>query len=150
VTQHFAFNPVRLRRGFVLCAFLCTLPGALSVRAVAGGAGLPAQVRAGLCVGLLLASGVIAYRLRPRKGWGVTLDDQGFGLGRASGQPPLRVMWPQVESVQVLGPDRSEVALFWNEGRRVLVSRRLFAHPADFQAFLRALEKHVPPPTQDA
>ena len=133
----------------MVLSLLTAVVGELALRSVMRGQGLPAAVRAGMCLGLTLASGYMAFRLRRRPGWGVTLDVAGLTLGRTQG-PPLHVPWSQVQLAQVVGRTRDEIVVRWGEDQRLRLTERLFAHKRDFQALILALETHVPPPPADA
>jgi hypothetical protein len=123
---------------------------AQAVRAAAHGEGFPAFVRAGMCSGLIAASVWVALRLRPRLGWGITLHAAGILLSRRSAGKPLELPWGQVEVLPSQGARAGDIVLHDPQGKRVVLTPRLFATQADFRALTQALEQHLPGPPGNA
>jgi hypothetical protein len=149
--QHFAYHPLRFRLAFLASAVTCA---GLSAAALAVGRAqgdVQALARAGVAAGLMAACFYVFVRLRPRAGWGVTVEPLRLVMARPFRGEPLEVPWSAVRMVARTGRRReSALALFLEEGGRLLVPAHLFPRQADFVAFCEACEQRVPPLRFDA
>ena len=149
--QHFAYHPVRFRAAFLAAALACS---ALSAAALAAGRAegdVQALARAGVAAGLMAACFYVFVRLRPRAGWGVTVEPLRLVMARPFRGEPLELPWSAVRMVARTGRRRdAALALFLEEGGRLLVPSHLFRRKSEFEAFCALCEEKVPPPRFDA
>lgn len=150
MSRHFPFNPRTPRRIFWLIAFGSLVPFGQALQAVRGGQGLPGYVRAGMCVGILGASALVAWGLRPRDGWGVTVHAAGMLLGRPPPAAPVEVPWEKVELAPRPMQGVADVVLHDESGKRLVLKPSLFGKRTEFLALTQAVEEHLPPSRTDA
>lgn len=147
--MYFPYHPVRWRltlAGTALGAAVLTAWGALGWY---NGGGWVEAVRTTLMLGLLSAITSIAFRLRPRAGWGVHLGPTSLTVARPT-VGHLDIPWSTVREIRRLGRARGTLALFLTDDRRVLVAHQLFARRRDFEALVAAIEEKMPPLPYDA
>lgn len=150
-TYFFPFDPRRARAYLFVGACLLAILCAWALADLRSGQGFMAEARVGMSLGLLLAFGVALFRLRPRPGWGITVASRGLSVARPFSLNRLDLHWGQVAQVERLGRDRQAVlSLRLHEEGRVVISRRLFANEAEFQALAQVLEERVTPVSYDA
>jgi hypothetical protein len=144
--RFFPYRPTRLR---------VVIAGLAVIGAAFGSAGL---VRAGRdnplasargAAGLALGGAFVwlAWRLRPREGYGVRVDLAGAELIRPLDGRVERVLWPQIERVEQTGRWAPRWVLTLTDGSRRELPRALFSDPAVFSDLGRALgrpERAVP------
>jgi len=149
--RHFAYHPLRFRLAFLAAAVACA---ALSAAALATGRAqgdVQALARAGVAAGLMAACFYVFVRLRPRAGWGVTVEPLRLVMARPFRGEPLELPWSAVRMVARTGRRRDgALALFLEEGGRLLVPAHLFRRKVEFLALCEACEEKVPPPRFDA
>ncbi|MCP3136712.1 hypothetical protein [Pyxidicoccus xibeiensis] len=148
--RFFAFDPRATRLGLFLGACVLAVLSAWAVADFRDGGGTQSMARAGVSAGLMLAFLVAFHRLRPRSGWGVTLDARGVRVARPFSRNALDLHWGQIDSVRRLGRRGNVLALSLGEEGRVLVTRHLFARKAVFEELISALEDRLPPPRLDS
>ena len=81
----------------------------------------------------------LAWRLRPRAGFGVRVDLAGAELSRAIDGRPERVLWPQVKAVEQVGRWAPRWVLTLVDGTRRELPRALFSDTAVFADLGRVL-----------
>lgn len=148
--RFYAFDPRATRIGLFVGACVLAVLAAWAMADAREGGGLQAMARAGVSAGLMLAFLVSFHRLRPRSGWGVTVDARGVNVARPFSRNALELHWGQIDSVRRLGRRGNVLGLFLKEEGRVLVTRHLFARRAVFEELIAALEERLPPPRFDA
>jgi len=138
--RFFPYRPTRLR---LLLATLAVVGAALGtaafVRAAHGSSTASARAVAGLA--LAAAFGWLAFRLRPREGYGVRVDLAGAELCRALDGRPERLLWPQIATVRQVGRWAPRWVLTLGDGTRRELPRALFSDPAVFDDLGRALSR---------
>jgi hypothetical protein len=102
-----------------------------------------------MSLGLLFAMGSVAFRLRPREGWGVRVGPTVLTVARAT-QGHIDIPWSAVREIRRLGRGRDTLVLLLSDDRRVLVPRHLFPRHRDFEAVVTAIEDKMPPRPYDA
>jgi hypothetical protein len=149
--RFYAFDPRSTRRALFLgaCVLAVLSAWALADARAMGNAPL-AVARAGLSGGLMLTFVFAWHRLRPRPGWGVTLNARGVQVARPFTGTQLQLSWGQIDRVRRLGRKEDVLGLFLDEGGRVLVTRHLFPSRAAFGELAAALEERKPAPRFDA
>ncbi|PTL84744.1 hypothetical protein [Vitiosangium sp. GDMCC 1.1324] len=149
--RFFAFDPRPTRRALFVgaCALAILSAWALADARAVGNTPL-SVVRAGFTGGLMLAFVFAWHRLRPRPGWGVTLNARGVQVARPFTGSQLQLSWGQIDSVRRLGGKGDVLGLFLDEGGRVLVTRHLFPSRAAYGELASALEERKPAPRYDA
>lgn len=148
--RFYAFDPRVPRIALFLGACVLAVLTAWALANAQDGGGVQEMARAGVSAGLMLAFLVAFHRLRPRTGWGVTLDARGVRVARPFSASALDLHWGQIDSVRRLGRRGNVLGLFLKEEGRVLVTRHLFARKAVFEELISALEERLPPPRFDA
>lgn len=149
--RFYAFDPRATRIALFLGACVLAVLTAWALADAQGGGGLQAMARAGVTAGLMLAFLVAFHRLRPRGGWGITLDARGVRVARPFSSRELELHWGQIDSVRRLGRRGNVLGLFLKEEEgRVLVTRHLFPRKAVFEELITALEDRLPPSRFDA
>ncbi|NVJ06590.1 hypothetical protein HUW63_15250 [Myxococcus sp. AM001] len=148
--RFFAFDPRATRISLFVGACVLAVLTAWALAEARDAGGVQAVARAGVSAGLMLTFLVSFHRLRPRTGWGVTVDARGVRVARPFSQKALDLHWGQIDHVRRIGRKGSVLALFLKEEGRVLVTRHLFARKAVFDELFAALEDRVPPPRFDA
>jgi hypothetical protein len=138
MTRFFPYRPARLR---------AVMAGLAAIGAAFGTAGL---VRAGRDNPLASARGVaglalggafvwLAWRLRPRDGYGVRVDLAGAELVRPLDGRVERILWPQIDRVEQTVRWAPRWVLRLSDGSRRELPRALFSDPAVFGDLGRAL-----------
>lgn len=148
--RFFSFDPRTTRIALFLGACVLAVLTAWALADARDAGGLQPIARAGLSAGLMLAFLVTFHRLRPREGWGVSLDSAGVKVSRPFSRKPLELHWGQIDSVRRLGRRGDVLGLFLKEEGRVLVTRHLFARKAVYEELIAALEDRLPPSRFDA
>jgi len=147
--RFFPYRPSRLRA--ILAAFAvvsAAIGTAALVRAGQGRATASARAVAGLA---LSGSFVwLAWRLRPREGFGVRVDIAGAELSRAIDGRTERVLWPQVKAVEQVGRWAPRWVLTLTDGTRRELPRALFSDTAVFADLGRVLNRPGASPRPDA
>lgn len=148
--RFYAFDPRATRIGLFLGACVLAVLTAWALASARDGGGIQEMARAGVTAGLMLAFLVAIHRLRPRAGWGISLDTRGVRVARPFSSRELELHWGQIDSVRRLGKRGDVLGLFLKEEGRVLVTRHLFARKAVFEELISALEDRLPPSRFDA
>jgi|SRR5215217_2251229 len=148
--RFYAFDPRATRIGLFLGACVLAVLTAWALASARDGGGLQEMARAGVTAGLMFAFLVAIHRLRPRAGWGISLDTRGVRVARPFSSRELELHWGQIDSVRRLGRKGDVLGLFLKEEGRVLVTRHLFARKAVFEELISALEDRLPPSRFDA
>jgi len=147
--RFFPYRPTRLR---ALLAALAVVGAALGtaglVRASQGSATAAARGIAGLA--LAGAFAWLAWRLRPRAGYGVRVDLAGAELARALDGRTERLLWPQIERVEQTGRWAPRWTLRLSDGTRRELPRALFSDPAVYADLGRVLGRPEGPSRLDA
>ena len=136
--RFFPYRPTRLR---VVMAGLAVIGAAFgSAGLVRAGRDNPlASVRGAAGLALGGAFVWLAWRLRPREGYGVRVDLAGAELVRPLDGRIERVLWPQIERVEQTGRWAPRWVLTLTDGSRRELPRALFSDPAVFSDLGRAL-----------
>ncbi|HUM10300.1 MAG TPA: hypothetical protein VLT82_05050 [Myxococcaceae bacterium] len=147
--RFFPYRPTRLR---VLLALFAVTAAALGTAAlVRAGTGRPtASARAVAALALSGAFGWLAWRLRPRHGFGVRVDLAGAELARALDGRPERVLWPQIKTVEQVGRWAPRWVLTLTDGTRRELPRALFSDPSVFADLGRVLSRPASASRADA
>ncbi|MFY2556392.1 hypothetical protein ACN469_02010 [Corallococcus terminator] len=148
--RFYAFDPRATRIGLFLGACVLAVLTAWALANARDGGGIQEMARAGVTAGLMFAFLVAIHRLRPRAGWGISLDTRGVRVARPFSSRELELNWGQIDSVRRLGRRGNVLGLFLKEEGRVLVTRHLFARKAVFEELISALEDRLPPSRFDA
>lgn len=147
--RFFPYRPTRLRGLLAVFAVVGLAFGAAPL-VRAGNGGLLASTRgaAGLALGLGFAW--LAWRLRPRAGYGVRVDLAGAELARAIDGRTERVLWPHLRSVEQDGRWAPRWVLTLTDGTRRELPRALFSDGAVFADLGRALSRPEASAPRDA
>jgi hypothetical protein len=149
--HYFAFHPVKFRVAFGAATVACAALSASALAAGRASGDMLSLLRGGVAAGLMGACFYAFLRLRPREGWGVWVEPLRLRMARPFRRAPLELAWSEVRLLARTGRKRdAALALFLEEGGRVLVPAHLFPRRADFDAFCTACEEKVPPPRFDA
>ncbi|NVJ26607.1 MULTISPECIES: hypothetical protein [Myxococcus] len=148
--RFYAFDPRATRISLFLGACVLAVLTAWALASARDGGGIQEMARAGVTAGLMFAFLVAIHRLRPRAGWGISLDTRGVRVARPFSSRELELHWGQIDSVRRLGKRGNVLGLFLKEEGRVLVTRHLFARKAVFEELISALEDRLPPSRFDA
>ncbi len=142
----FPYHPLKLRAALTFGALGSLTLGAWALAAAArSGSGLE-FARAGICLGLLASMLYIHLKLRPRPGWGVSVEPTRLQVSRPiEGQ--IEIPWSAVTQVKRNGRQRDTLVVFLGDERRVLVPQHLFASKAEFEKAAQAIEGRMQPPT---
>jgi len=147
--RFFPYRPKRLRALLAAFAIVAAAIGtAALVREGQGRATSAARAVAGL--GLSAAFVWLAWRLRPRDGFGVRIDLAGVELSRAIDGRTERVLWPQIKAVEEVGRWAPRWVLGLTDGTRRELPRALFSDPAVFADLGRVLSRPAGSPRADA
>lgn len=138
--RFFPYRPTRLRAVLAACAIAGVALGASSLRRVAQGLPL-ASARAVAAFALAGAFVWLAWRLRPRAGYGVRIDFAGAEIARALDGRPERLLWTQISRVQRLGRWEPRWELVLTDGTRRELPGALFSDRAVFADLGRALTR---------
>ena len=138
--RFFPYRPSRLRAVLAVFTVLAAALGAAAL--VRAGLGRPtASARAVAALGLSGAFAWLAWRLRPREGFGVRVDLAGAELSRALDGRRERVLWPQIKAVEQAGRWAPRWVLTLTDGTRRELPRALFSDPAVFADLGRVLSR---------
>jgi hypothetical protein len=149
--RFYAFDPRFTRRALFVGACVLAILSAWALADARSSGNAPLVVaRAGLSGGLMLAFAFAWHRLRPRPGWGVTINARGVLVARPFTRGELQLSWGQIGSVRRLGAKKDVLGLFLEEGGRVLVARHLFPSRDTFADLAAVLEERKPAPRYDA
>ena len=146
----YPFNPRLLRLAFFLCACASAALAALSASAARASGELLDWARAGISLGLLLAFGVVLWRLRPRKGYGVVVEPLTLTISRPLSEGTWQVVWSQVAEVRRDGKRKERLMLVMRPEGRLILQRHLFPSAAAFDTLTAALTEKLSPPRYDA
>jgi hypothetical protein len=147
--RFFPYRPNRLRALLAAFAVLAAAVGAAAlVRAGRGRPTSAARAVAGLALSGAFAW--LAWRLRPREGFGVRVDIAGIELSRAIDGRTERVLWPQIKVVEEMGRWAPRWVLGLTDGTRRELPRALFSDPAVFTDLGRILTRPTGSPRPDA
>ena len=147
--RFFPYRPTRLRAilaGFAVIGLAFGI--ALLVRS--GEDGLLASARG--VAGLALGCGFLwlAWRLRPRDGYGVRVDLAGTEVARPLDGRPERLLWQHIGGVSQTGRWAPRWVLTLTDGTRRELPRALFSYPAVFGDLGRALSRPAASTPRDA
>jgi hypothetical protein len=138
--RFFPYRPSKLRAVFAAFAVVAAALGAAAL--VRAGAGRPtASARAVAGLALSGAFAWLAWRLRPRDGFGVRVDIAGAELSRAIDGRRERVLWPQIKAVEHVGRFAPRWVLTLTDGTRRELPRVLFSDPAVYADLGRVLNR---------
>jgi hypothetical protein len=138
--RFFAYRPSRLRALLVGLAAIATALGAASlVRAARGSP--TAAARAVAALGLGGAFLWLAWRLRPRDGYGIRVDLAGAEMSRPLDGRIERLLWTQIAAVHQTGRWAPRWVVSLTDGTRRELPRALFADPAVFVDLGRVLAR---------
>jgi len=143
------FHPRAVRLAFLGGALACA---AIVVWAGAGAArGLEryGEARAGVAAGLMFAFLFAFFRLRPRAGWGMSVEPLKVSLSRPLTSGAIELAPEEVLRIQ-RDPRGKQVALLLRNGQRILLASHLFASRRDFDEAVRALGDWKPGPRGDS
>ena len=147
--RFFPYRPTRLRALLAAFAVVGVAFGTAGlVRAGRGSATASARGVAGLALGGAFVW--LAWRLRPREGYGVRVDLAGANLARALDGRIERVFWPQIETVRQTGRWAPRWVLTLADGTRRELPRALFSDPSVFADLGRVLARPERAPRVDA
>jgi len=136
--RFFPYRPIRLRALLAaLAVFSAALGTAALLRATRGSPA--ASARAVAALGLSGAFGWLAWRLRPREGYGVRVDLAGAELSRPLDGRIERLLWTQIAAVQKVGRAAPRWVVSLSDGTRRELPSALFSDPAVFADLGRAL-----------
>jgi len=138
--RFFAYRPTRLRAVLAAFAVMGTALGLAGlVRAGQGSPTASARGVAGLALGVAFAW--LAWRLRPRTGYGVRVDLAGVELARPIDGRIERLLWGHIATVRQVGrwAPRWEVTL--TDGTHRELPRALFSDPSVFVDLGRVLSR---------
>lgn len=147
--QFFAYHPLFWR---ITLLFTAGVSLALTAWALWGwvhGGGALEAARTVLSLGLFAGILSVAFRLRPRTGWGVVVGQAVLTVARPT-QGHINIPWSAVREIRRLGRSRDKLVLFLSDERRVLVARQLFPKRRDFEDLISAIEDKMPPLPYDA
>ena len=147
--QFFAYHPLVWRLLLLFCACLSLALTGWAIWGWAHGGGLAEAARTALSLGLFAGIVNVAFRLRPRTGWGVAVGPTVLTVARPK-EGHIDIPWSAVREIRRLGRSRDKLVLFLSDERRVLVARQLFAKRRDFEALVAAIEEKMPPLPYDA
>jgi hypothetical protein len=147
--RFFPYRPTRLR---ALLAVLAVVAAALGAAALVRAGRTPpiTSARAVAALGLSTAFGWLAWRLRPRAGFGVRVDLAGAELARPLDGKTERVLWPQIRTVEQIGRWAPRWVVTLSDGTRRELPRALFSDPAVFADLGRVLRRPEGAPRADA
>lgn len=138
--RFFPYRPNRLRA--ILAAFAVVSAAIGAAALVRAGQRRPTSAaRAVAGLGLSAAFGWLAWRLRPRDGFGVRIDLAGVELSRPIDGRTERVLWPQIKAVEEMGRWAPRWVLGLTDGSRRELPRALFSDPAVFADLGRVLSR---------
>ena len=138
--RFFPYRPSRLRALLAVFAVVSAAVGAAAL--VRAGSGRPiATARAVAGLGLSGAFVWLAWRLRPRGGFGVRVDLAGVELSRALDGRTERVPWPRIKAVEQAGRWAPRWVLTLTDGTRRELPRALFSDPPVFADLGRVLNR---------
>jgi|SRR5579871_1965899 len=147
--QFFGFNPRSVRLGLAVGAAGCAILAAWALANARVGTERFGVARGGIAAGLMFTFGYVLARLRPREGWGVTLDALALVVARPFSEEPIRVPWGQI-SLARREEGRRQLTVFLKTGERILVPRHLFANTRAFDAMAQAVCERAVAPVLDA
>lgn len=143
--EFFPFDPLALRLLAVAVAVAAVAVAGWATAQAVGTVAPRGWIRAGASCGLALAAAWLAFKLRPRRGWGVRVGPWGLDVARlANGR--LCVPWQDVKRLERRGKDREQLLVVLGSGACITVPARLFRARRDFDALVGALERRLPPP----
>lgn len=147
--RFFPYRPNKLRA--LLAAFAVVAASVGAAALVRVGKGRPAaSARAVAALALSGAFAWLAWRLRPRDGFGVRIDIAGAELSRAIDGRTERVLWPQLKAVEHVGRWAPRWVLTLTDGSRRELPRALFSDPSTFADLGRILSRPEGSPRADA
>jgi hypothetical protein len=148
--QFFGFNPRSVRIGLAVGAAGCAILAAWALANARAGAERFGVVRGGIAAGLMFTFGYVLARLRPREGWGVTLDALALVVARPFSEEPIRIPWGQISIARREGSRRRQLTVFLKTGERILIPQHLFASAQAFDAMGQAVCERAVAPVLDA
>jgi hypothetical protein len=142
----FPYHTLKLRVALAFGALCALTLGAWALAsAVHSEKGLE-FARAGICLGLLASMLYVHLKLRPRPGWGVSVEPTRLQVSRPiEGQ--IEIPWSAVTQVRRGGRGRDTLVVSVGDEKQVLVPSHLFASKAEFERVARAIEERMQPPT---
>jgi hypothetical protein len=146
----FGFNPRAARQGLAAGAVACAALAAWALANARAGTEHFGVVRGGIAAGLMFGFGYAVARLRPRAGWGVTLDALELVVARPFSDEPIRLAWSRLSVVRREGSKRKVLVVFLKTGERILIPQHLFPSAAVFEQVAQALSRRAVPPVLDA
>jgi hypothetical protein len=138
--RFFPYRPSRLRAILTAFAIVAAALGTAALVRVGHGRAT-ASARAVAALGLSGAFAWLAWRLRPREGFGVRVDIAGAEISRALDGRTERVLWPQIKAVEQGGRWAPRWVLTLTDGTRRELPRALFSDPAVFADLGRVLNR---------
>jgi hypothetical protein len=147
--QFLPFDPKLMRRLFAAGAALAFLLAASAMADPAAHQG-PGRIRMMLLLALTAAFAWVVFRLRPRRDWGIVLDDLSLAICTPFGRKAHLHAWPEISAVRHEGKRSDVLVIFFNRGEPVVVSHWLFANRAAFEEASNALKQRVSSRVLDA
>ncbi|MFT3840268.1 MAG: hypothetical protein QM723_24990 [Myxococcaceae bacterium] len=142
----FPYHPLKLRVALTVGALCALTLGAWALAtAVHSGVGIE-YARAGICLGLLGSMLYVHLKLRPRPGWGVSVEATRLKVSRPI-EGEIEIPWSAVTQVKRNGAEKETLIVFVGEEKRVLVSRHLFASKGEYEKVASAIEEKMVAPT---
>lgn len=146
----FAYNPRKIRFGFILGALACALLSGWALRNARTGAEPFGLARAGVSAGLMFAFLYAAVRLRRRPGWGITVEPLQLSVSRPMSASAIDIPRGEVEMARRDGKRQDTVVLYLRNGQRIVLAQHLFPSKAAFDEVARAVKNWAPEPQLDA
>ncbi len=140
----YPFNPRKVRLAGLGGAIACGAVALWALWGAARGVEPYGEARAGLAAGLMFAFLYAFFRLRPRKGWGVTIEPLKLTIARPISGTPIEIVPGQVDEIRRDGKRQDMVALYLKSGQRILLAQHLFPSPDAFDEVAKAMRAWKP------
>jgi hypothetical protein len=140
------FNPRKVRLVALGGAVACGAVALWALWDAAHGLEKLGEARAGLAAGLMFAFLYAFFRLRPNKGWGVTIEPLKLTIARPISGTPIEVLPGQVDEIRRDGKRQDLVAIYLKNGQRILLAQHLFSSPQAFDEVAKAMRAWKPEP----
>ncbi len=138
--RFFPYRPTRLRALLAALAVIGAAAGTAGLLRAARGS-TSASARGVASLALAGAFVWLAWRLRPRAGYGVRVDLAGAELARALDGRPERLLWPQIRTLEQVGRWAPRWVLTLDDGTRRELPRALFSDAAVYADLGRVLSR---------
>lgn len=138
------FNPRKVRLAALGGAAACGAVALWALWGVARGLEPFGEARAGLAAGLMFAFLYAFFRLRPHKGWGVTVEPLKLTIARPISGTPIELVPGQVDEIRRDGKRQDTLAIYLKNGQRVLLAQHLFPSHQAFDEAAKAMRAWKP------